>query len=104
MDYKRLFDTVRRHLEGLGGGCKVAAGNVASEHAVAKFEGRMRVRLPTELREFYQSVADGFSFRWEADPNDSKAPFASLQVPTLKYLGSMYTGWRKTALYSPAES
>lgn len=101
MDYKNLFETVRRHVERLSIACEVEAGKVASEKSIAKVEDKMNARLPAELREFYQTVGDGFSLRWQADADDSNAPFANLQVPTLKYLASMYIGWRGMVLYSP---
>ena len=104
MDYAWLFDTVRRHLERLSVACEIEAGKVATEKVVAKVEARIKVRLPAELREFYLTVGDGFSFRWQADPDDLDKPFANLQVPNLRYLAGMYTGVRKMALYSPEEA
>ncbi|MEJ5277184.1 MAG: SMI1/KNR4 family protein [Thermogemmata sp.] len=104
MKYTRLFDTVRRHLERLGVACEIEAGKVATAKAVARIEAKIQVRLPAELREFYQTMGDGFLFRWQTEPEDHNGPFASLWVPTLDYLASMYTGWRKIALYSPEES
>jgi cell wall assembly regulator SMI1 len=103
MDYKSLFDTVRRHLERLGIACEIEAGIPATEKTVTKAETKMKVRLPTDLREFYETIGDGFSLRWQAD-SDGKAPFANLQVPTLKYLAGMYTGWREMALYAPEKA
>src|SRR4051812_45174713 len=101
MDYKILFGTVRRHLEGLGVACEVQAGKVATEKTVTTAERKTKARLPADLREFYQTVGDGFSLQWQADSDDLTKPFANLQIPTLKYLAGMYTGWRKLALYSP---
>jgi cell wall assembly regulator SMI1 len=104
MDYKSLFGSVRGHLQRLGVACEVRAGKAATEKAFAKAEGKINVQLPADLREFYQAVGDGFSLRWQADADDHKAPFANFQVPTLKYLASMYEGWRGMALYSPPEA
>jgi cell wall assembly regulator SMI1 len=104
MDYKSLFDTVRSHVVGQGAACEVRGGKLATEKALAKVEAEIKVRLPAELREFYRTMGNGFSLRWEASSDDNKAPFANFQVPTLKYLASMYTGWREMCLYSPAKA
>ena len=99
MDYRRLLDAVRRHVERQGVGCAVSSGKPASEKAVAATEAKLRVRLPDELREFYRTVADGYAMFWQADPNDAKQPFGGLQVPKLSSISEMYSGWRRMALY-----
>lgn len=104
MDYSDLFGTVRRHLEPHGVICEVEAGKKVTQKAFAKAETKMKVLLPVELREFYFAVGDGLSFRWQADPEDLKEPFANLEVPSLTHLASMYVGWRQMALYSPEEA
>jgi len=104
MDCGKLFDTVQRHLGRHGVACEVVAGKRVTDKALTKAESKMKVRLPAELREFYQTVGDGFVFGWEADPDDLKKPFAGFVVPTLSDLASMYVGWRKMALYSPEDA
>ena len=104
VDYRGILDAVRRHVEGQGVGCAVTSGKPASEKAVAAAEAKLKVRLPTELREFYRTVADGYAMFWEADPNDSKQPFGGLQVPKLSSLAEMYSGWRGMALYNPEQA
>jgi cell wall assembly regulator SMI1 len=104
MDYESLFETVRRHLERVGVACEVEAGNVATERLLTKVEAEIKVRLPAELREFYQTMGDGLSLRWQVNSDDGNAPFANLQVPTVENLASMYTGWREIALYSPEKA
>lgn len=84
MDYRSLIDTVCRRLKGLGIGCEVEAGKVATERAIAKIEDKIKVRLPPELRAFYLTVGDGYSLAWQADAEDLNLPFANLQIPTLK--------------------
>lgn len=101
MVYARLFDTVRGHLERLGIACEIEAGEVATEQAVAQAEAKISIRLPADLREFYQTMGDGFSFSWDAAVDRPKRPFADLYVPNLEYLVSLYSGWREMALYSP---
>jgi cell wall assembly regulator SMI1 len=100
MDYNSLFDTVRRHLDRQGVACEIEAGKPATNKVLTKAETKMKIRLPAELRAFYQIIGDGFSLWWQADADDLKKPFGSLQVPTLSYLARMYVDWRKTSLYS----
>lgn len=104
MDYKNLFETVRRHIDHLGLACVIKAGKRTTDKVIATAEGKMQVRLPAELREFYETIGNGFSLAWQADANASDAPFASLQIPTLSYLTKMYVGWREITLYTPEEA
>lgn len=104
MEYTRLFDMVRCHLESLGIACTVRAGKVATEKSIARIEGKIKVRIPAELREFYQTAGDGFVFFWEAASKGKNQPYGILEMPTLKELARMYTGWREMVLYSPEEA
>jgi cell wall assembly regulator SMI1 len=104
MDYRELLDAVRRHVEQQGVGCAISGGKPASEKAVAATEGKLKVRLPAELQEFYRTVADGYAMFWQADENDAKQPFGGLEVPKLSALAEMYSAWRGMALYTPEQS
>lgn len=104
MEYKDLFDTVRRRLDSLGVKYEIEAGKLASEKVLEKIEAKIQVQLPSKLRAFYQTVGDGFSFSWQSDADDLEQPFANLQIPTLKHLASLYSGWREMVLYSPEEA
>ncbi len=104
MDYRGLLEAVRHHVKRQKVDCVVKSGPPASEKAVAAVETELKVRLPAELREFYQTVADGYEMFWSADPNDAKQPFGALQVPKLSSLAEMCYGWRETALYNPEEA
>ena len=101
MDYPDLLETVLRHLEGLGVAYTAVAGEPVTDEELASAEVEMKVRLPTELREFYQVIGDGFLLHWQSDPDDPKKPWGFLQVPELSSLASMYAGWRGQVLYSP---
>lgn len=104
MEYEQLFAMVRRHLEDLEIACEIKAGKIATEKMIAKIEANIKVRLPADLRNFYLTVGNGFHLFWEKDSDQPKTPFGGVRVPTLKYLASMYTGWREMALYSPEEA
>jgi cell wall assembly regulator SMI1 len=64
----------------------------------------MNVRLPADLREFYQVIGDGLLLFWQSDPEDAQKPWGSLQVPELSALAEMCAGWRKLVLYSPEQA
>ncbi len=104
MEYQRLLDAVRHHVERQGVECAAPSGKPASEKAVAAVEAKLKVRLPTELREFYRTVADGYAMFWQADPDDANQPFGGLQVPKLSSLAEMYSGWRGMALYNSEQA
>jgi cell wall assembly regulator SMI1 len=104
MDYPSLLETVLGHLEELGVACTATASDPATDEALASAEARMKVRLPGELREFYQEIGDGFSLFWEADPCDHTKPWGSLQVPALAALTDLHAGWREMVLYSPEKA
>lgn len=101
MDYPDLLDAVYGRLEELGASGTATGGDPATDNALAAAEAEMRVRLPVELRAFYQAVGDGFSFYWEADPDGPEKLWGSLQVPSLSALAEMYHGWRGLVLYPP---
>ncbi len=101
IDYRTLLDAICRHVKLQGVDCDVTMGKPATEKAVAATEAELKVRLPAELREFYRTVADGYVMFWQADANDAKLPFGSLQVPEITDLAEMYNGWREMSLYTP---
>ncbi|WP_088253688.1 SMI1/KNR4 family protein [Fimbriiglobus ruber] len=104
MDCRVLFETVRRHLNLHGITCEVETGSKVTEKILAKAESETKIRLPGELREFYTTIGNGFSFFWNADANDPNSPFGSLLIPTLADLVSLYHGWREVALYTPEKA
>jgi cell wall assembly regulator SMI1 len=101
MDYSNLLETVLGHLNGLEVTGTAATGEPVTHEALAAVEAEMKVRLPTELREFYLTVGDGFTLYWETDPDDPKKLWGSLRVPELAALAGMYSGWRGLVLYTP---
>ncbi|WP_162671139.1 SMI1/KNR4 family protein [Gemmata massiliana] len=101
VDYPSLLETVLGHLEELGVTYLATSGELVTDEVLESAEASMKIRLPAELREFYQTVGDGFSFFWESDSGDPKTPWGSLPVPSLSSLVKMYTGWRGLVLYSP---
>ncbi len=101
MDYPSLLKTVFGHLDELGIPYQAASGEPATDEALASAEAAMKIRLPAELREFYQTVGDEFLLFWESDSDDPKKPWGSLSVPSLSSLVDTYTGWRGLVLYSP---
>lgn len=103
MEYNALIDSVRVHLDRLRVACNIDAGKPVTEKALAKAERQMSIRLPAQLREFYQAIGNGFSFDWSADPDSSNSPFGGLTVPKLSHLSEWYIGWQRGALYSPEE-
>src|ERR1700687_3337646 len=60
--------------------------------------------LPAQLQRSYETLGDGFLFRWQADLNDLNLPFGKLEIPPLADLAEWYLTWREKALYSPAEA
>ena len=104
MDYRSLFDAVRRHVEAQGVACSVTAYAPPTPAKLAKAEREMGVRLPAELREFYRAAGDFFYLSWKADADDLNQPFAGFQVPSLADLVGHYLDWRSYALYTPERS
>ena len=104
MDFSTLLNTVLEHLEGLGVKCTAAAGEPATEEALAAAEAAMKIRLPTEFREFYRDIGNGVTLFWESDSSDPTKPWGGFQVPALSALVEMYTGWRGLVLYSPEQA
>jgi cell wall assembly regulator SMI1 len=101
MDYPSLLETVYGHLDGLGAAGGANPGEAVTDEALAAAEAEMKVRLPAELREFYQTVGDGFSLYWETAPGDPEKIWGGLHVPGLASLVEMYAGWRGLVLYTP---
>lgn len=102
MKYDTLFNSVQSHLERQGVECQIQVGKIASDKAISKIESKLSIQIPDELKEFYQSVGNGYTFFWEANTGDSRKSITTLlQVPTLANLASMYVGWREMVLYTP---
>lgn len=101
MTYQELFETVHKHLASHGVTCEIVPGPLATQEQIAAIESRMKVRLGAELSSFYATVGNGISLRWQANADDSKLPFANLQIPTLESLAGGYESWRSYALYTP---
>lgn len=101
MDYQKLFDTVRAYLDGHKIVSSIHPGRKVGERALANAEQALGIGLPAELRTFYQTMGNGFSFSWYVDFDDLKQPHAGVSVPTLTELTQYYHGWREGALYSP---
>jgi cell wall assembly regulator SMI1 len=104
MDYAALFDTVRQHLESLAIATEIISGAVATDDAIAQLEATIGCRLPADVRDFYQTVGDGFSLAWQSDADASGQPFAALIVPPLEDVLRTYTEWRDTMLYTPEKA
>jgi cell wall assembly regulator SMI1 len=104
VDYGDLLELVLRHLQGLGIDCTALAGEPATDEELAAAEAEMKVRLPAELREFYQTVGDGFTLFWQSDPDDPKKPWGNFEVPDLSALAGMRAGWRELVLFTPEKA
>lgn len=104
MDYRSLLELVFRHLNELGITDTAVTSGPATDEALAEAEAAMQVRLPAELREFYQTVGDGFVQYWQSDPGDPNSPWGGLEVPSLSALTEMYHGWRGVVLYSAEQA
>jgi hypothetical protein len=61
---------VLSHLDRSGVAGAATPGEPVTEEALASAEARMMVRLPAELREFYQDIGDGLALFWQSDPDD----------------------------------
>ena len=101
VDYADLLEAVFGRLDELGVAGSATPGELATDEALAAAEAEMRIRLPADLREFYQTVGDGFVLFWESDADDPKKPWGSLQIPSLSSLADVYRGWRGLVLYTP---
>ncbi len=104
MTYQELFETVRHHLATQGATCEIRPGPLATEQQIAAMETRIKFGLGKELRSFFQTMGNGLSVRWIAQPDHSKSPFANLQIPNLDTLAERFESWRSYALYSPQEA
>lgn len=101
MDYISLLEAVCGRLDELGMDGSAPCGEFVTDEELSACEAQMGVRLPAELREFYQTIGDGLVLFWQSDPDDPQKPWGGLEVPSLASLVEMFRGWRGLVLYTP---
>lgn len=101
MDFNKILDAVSRHLRQRGVTPLIVPQRLASKREIAKAEAKMKLCLPAELAQFYQTVGNGYALFWQPTSQGEETKFGSFQVPSLNDLASGCLSWRKLVLYSP---
>ena len=98
MTFTPIIDEAITRLNQLGVEVDSAAGRTTTDRQLKAAEARMGIRLPHDLREFYQEVGNGFAMYWQSKEAQN---WGGLSAPPLKELAGLHREWNEISVYTP---